>query len=130
MKKTEIIAAIEAAILAKEVNYDDLNEIYKAVGSIKKAAKAEADEIKKAAKAEENAESAKLGKAYFDSLPAGAHFHYRNASGDVIEAIKSEKQTGTTAGCELVNPPENAKSTKRYPKFHQIVIPATMEEVA
>ena len=119
MKKTEIIAAIEAAIVAKEVNYDDLNEIYKTVGSIKKAAKAE-----------ENAESAKLGKAYFDSLPAGAHFHYRNASGDVIEAIKSEKQTGTTAGCELVNPPENAKSTKRYPKFHQIVIPASMEEVA
>ena len=31
------------------------------------------------------------------------------------------------AACELVNPPAGAKSTKRYPAFHQVVVPVAEE---
>jgi len=82
------------------------------------------DAIKEAKKAA-NAEVGKLGQKYYDSLAVGDTFTYKNASGEVLEATKIETKSGSgkRASCELVNPPANAKSAKRYPEFHQVVVP-------
>ena len=84
---------------------------------------------KKLATAQKDAENeakAELGKTYFDSLKNGDSFSYTDAKGTTIELLKIEtkSKSGATAAGEMVNPPAGAKSTKRYPKFHQLVIPA------
>ena len=89
---------------------------------------------KKLATDAENEVKAELGKAYFDSLKDGDSFSYTDAKGTTIELLKIEtkSKSGATAAGEMVNPPAGAKSTKRYPKFHQLVIPAefTTEEAS
>ena len=120
----------EIAEIVGTMDYAELNELYKEIGSLKKAKLAESKIADKEAKEVANSEMNEIGKAYWITLPAGTHFQYRDSKGNVIDAIKSEKQTGNRANCELVNPPENAKSVKRNPEFRQIVIPAAAENVA
>lgn len=80
----------------------------------------------------ENEAKGVTGKAYFDTLENGASFTYTDAKGNEVELLKIEtkSKSGATAAGEMVNPPAGAKSTKRYPKFHQINVPAdfTVEE--
>lgn len=93
--------------------------------SMRADAKAKATEAKKA----ENAELGKVAKEYYDSLKEGDVFSYKDASGKVWEAKKISTKSGSDkrAACELVNPPAGAKSTKRYPEFHQVVVPVAEE---
>ena len=88
-------------------------------------AKAKATEAKKA----ENAELGKVAKEYYGSLKEGDVFSYKDASGKVWEAKKISTKSGSDkrAACELINPPAGAKSTKRYPEFHQVVVPVAEE---
>jgi len=69
---------------------------------------------------------AERAKAYYDSLAVGDSVSYVDASGKEWEGVKIEtkSKSGMTAALELVNPPAGAKNTKRYPKFHQVVVPA------
>ena len=90
---------------------------------------------KKAIKAQKEAsreKDAEAGKAYYDSLAEGATFQYKSSDGTVIDAIKIKTKSGTgaTAACELVNPPEGAKTKKRYPKFYQVVVPVETANIA
>ena len=96
--------------------------------SMRAAVKAEATEAKKA----ENAELGKVAKEYYNSLKEGDVFSYKDASGKVWEAKKIATKSGSDkrAACELVNPPAGAKSKKRYPEFHQVIVPVAEEAVA
>ena len=112
----------ELSVIVSEMSYEELNELYKEIGSLKKAKLAESKIADKEAKEAANAELNEVGKAYWITLPAGTHFQYRDSKGNILEAIKTEKQTGNRANCELVEC--STKTNKRNPEFRQIVIPA------
>lgn len=118
---------VESVTVDGNINLDALNEI---VDGLKKTVKLVKDEQKKAekdARDEARAESAELAKAYYNSLAKDAVFSYKTSDGVIHEAkkIETKSKTGATAACELINPPANAKTTKRYPKFYQVVVPET-----
>lgn len=90
---------------------------------------------KEAIKAEKEANDKALdevGKKYYDSLNEGDEFDYKTADGTVVHArkIKTKSGSGNSAACEVISGIECAKSNKRYPKFHQVIIPTASEEVA
>jgi hypothetical protein len=92
-------------------------------------------ESKDAIKAQKEAtreSDAEAGKAYYNALAEGATFVYKTADGTMVEAkkIKTKSGTGSTAACELLNPPAGAKTTKRYPKFYQVVVPVETPNIA
>ena len=118
----------EIATIVETMNYAELNDLYKEIGSLKKAKLAESKIADKEAKEAVNAELNEVGKAYWNTLPAGTHFQYRDSKGNILEAIKTEKQTGNRANCELVEC--STKTPKRNPEFRQIVIPNAAEAVA
>ena len=83
---------------------------------------------KEAIKAEKEAANevlAKAGKAYYDALKVGEEFIYRTADGTEVLArkIETKSKSGNTAACEVISGIECAKSNKRYPKFHQVIVP-------
>ena len=88
---------------------------------------------KEAIKAEKEADNevlAKAGKAYYNSLKIGEEFIYRTADGTEVLArkIETKSKSGNTAACEVISGIECAKTNKRYPRFHQVKVPA--EQVA
>ena len=90
-------------------------------------------ENKEAIKAEKDATNeilAKAGKTYYDALEPGSEFDYKTADGTLIHArkIETKSKTGATAACEVISGIECAKSNKRFPKFHQVIVPT--EQVA
>lgn len=97
-----------------------------------KQIKADNKDALKAQRDAEREEIGKVNKAYYDSLNVGDHFIYTMSDGTEVEAIKitTKSNTGSTAACELVNVPSGAKSSKRYPKFWQVKVPASEENVA
>ena len=103
-----------------------LDEVIKELRTVAKDARTKSKDDEKAKKDADKAELANIGKTYYDSLNVGDEFSYTDASGKEWVALKIEtkSKTGTTAACELIDPPAGAKNTKRYPKFHQVVVPA------
>ena len=84
----------------------------------------------KAQKEADNEVLAKVGKDYYDALKVGEEFRYKTADGTEVLArkIETKSKSGNTAACEVISGIECAKSNKRYPKFHQVKVPA--EQVA
>ena len=84
----------------------------------------------KAQKEADNEVLAKIGKSYYDALKVGEEFRYKTADGTEVLArkIETKSKSGNTAACEVISGIECAKSNKRYPKFHQVIVPA--EQVA
>jgi len=90
---------------------------------------------KKAIKAQKEADNealAELGKKFYDGLNEGDEFDYKTADGITVHARKIEmkSKSGNSAACEVISGIECAKSNKRYPKFHQVIVPTASEEVA
>ena len=94
-----------------------------------KAARISFKDAEKKSKEEENAKLAERGKLFYKNLAVGDEFSYVDASGNEWKAVKIEtkSKSGSTAACELIDPPAGAKNTKRYPKFHQVAVPADWE---
>ena len=115
------------------VDFESFDELVSALVTLRaEKRKALKDQIKaeKEAKDKSNAEA---GKAYYDSLEEGAEFDYQTADGITVHArkIKTKSNSGSSAACEVISGIEIKASAKRYPKFHQVVIPAVAtEEVA
>ena len=86
----------------------------------------------KAQKEANNEALAEVGKKYYDSLKVGDEFDYKTADGTVVHArkIETKSKSGNSAACEVISGIECAKSNKRYPKFHQVIVPTVSEEVA
>ena len=79
----------------------------------------------KAQKEADNEVLAKVGKDYYDALKVGEEFRYKTADGTEVLArkIETKSKSGNTAACEVISGIECAKSNKRYPKFHQVIVP-------
>ena len=79
----------------------------------------------KAQKEADNEALAKVGKDYYDALKVGEEFRYKTADGTEVLArkIETKSKSGNTAACEVISGIECAKSNKRYPKFHQVIVP-------
>ena len=83
----------------------------------------------KAQKEANNEALAETGKAYYDALKVGDEFDYKTADGTTVHArkIETKSKSGNSAACEVISGIECAKSNKRYPKFHQVIVPVTKE---
>ena len=83
----------------------------------------------KAQKEADNEALAELGKKFYDSLKVGVEFDYKTADGTVVHArkIETKSKSGNSAACEVISGIECAKSNKRYPKFHQVIVPVVSE---
>lgn len=83
----------------------------------------------KAQKEANNEALAETGKAYYDALKVGDEFDYKTADGTVVHArkIETKSKSGNSAACEVLYGIECAKSNKRYPKFHQVIVPVAEE---
>lgn len=132
METQNIIDTIVASVTVDGVvNIDALNEIISGLKNVASAEKKLAKEKAKEEKVAKQAEVGEIAKEYYNSLSVGDVFSYRTSDGVVHEArkIETKSKTGATAACELINPPATAKTTKRYPKFYQIVLPAVDTDV-
>ena len=105
---------------------DTLDAVIAELRTVAKDARTKSKDDEKAKKDADKAELANIGKTYYDSLNVGDEFSYTDASGNEWACMKIEtkSKTGATAALELIDPPAGAKNTKRYPKFHQVVVPA------
>ena len=139
MVETDVSAVSDLVSgLADKVGNKDFDTYNKLVSGLVSARadkrKSNKDAIK-AQKEERDAINGERGKAYYDSLEIGAEFEIETANGVVkVTKIETKSKTGSTAACELINPPEGSKTAKRYPKFCKVVVPAEFwdeqEEVA
>ena len=107
-------------------DWEALSEVTKALNNYLKAHK---EQVKETAK-KEKAELAVGGKAYYNSLKVGAEFSYKSADGVVHRAkkIETKSDSGLRAACELLE--YETKSAKRYPEFHQVIVPVQSVQVA
>ena len=111
-------------------DFDGFNELVNTLYKDRTTIRAKNEKEIKAKKEVETAKLASVGKAYYNSLKLGDEFSYKDSKGTTWVAKKAETKSGSdaTAACELVNPPENAKTAKRYPKVHTVVVPAEFVE--
>ena len=107
------------------VDFEMLDKAIADVRAMRKERKEQFKEAEKAAKVAANAELAKAGKAFYDSLAIGGEFEYKTADGTVLKArkIETKSNSGKRASCELIEC--STKSAKRYPEFHQVIVPVT-----
>ena len=136
MNANELIQSVVDSLSTKDAegnvvafDLDTLKEVIKGLQSVGKEARIANKDAEKAKKEADNALLAERGKAYYDSLNEGDEFAYIDASGNEWKAIKiaTKSKTGSTAACQLLEPPAGAKSDKRYPKFHQVSVPESFE---
>ena len=107
------------------VDFEMLDKAIADVRAMRKELKEQFKEAEKAAKVAANAKLAKAGKAFYDSLAIGDEFEYKTADGTVLKArkIETKSNSGKRASCELIEC--STKSAKRYPEFHQVIVPVT-----
>ena len=114
------------------IDIDGMTELVKMIQAKKKELKEAFAEQTKEAKKAENAELAKTGKAYYDSLAIGDTFQYRDAKGKIwnVTKIETKSNSGLSAACKVSEDDRianNWKKAEKYPKFYQIVIPTDAE---
>ena len=112
------------------VDFEMLDKAIADIRSLRKELKEQFKESEKAAKVAANAKLAKAGKAFYDSLAIGEEFEYKTADGTVLKArkIETKSNSGKRASCELIEC--STKSAKRYPEFHQVIVPVQSVQVA
>ena len=112
------------------VDFEMLDKAIADVRAMRKELKEQFKESEKAAKVAANAKLAKAGKAFYDSLAIGEEFEYKTADGTVLKArkIETKSNSGKRASCELIEC--STKSAKRYPEFHQVIVPVQSVQVA
>ena len=124
-------------VVSSTVDFKSFDELVSALVTLRAEKRKELKEQIKAEKTAKEKSSAEAGKAYYDSLGEGAEFDYLTADGTTVHArkIKTKSNSGSSAACVVISGIEIKTSAKRYPKFHQVVVPAvvteeTTEEVA
>ena len=105
------------------VNFEMLDKAIAEVRSLRKELNEQFKEAAKEAKKLANEEAGKSAKVYYDSLPIGAEFSYKDAKGNILKArkIETKSNSGKRASCELIEC--STKSAKRYPEFYQVIVP-------
>ena len=128
MVKSIAQSIVDSVVVAENgeitsVNFEMLDKAIAEVRSLRKELNEQFKEAAKEAKKLANEEAGKSAKAYYDSLPIGAEFSYKDAKGNILKArkIETKSNSGKRASCELVEC--STKSAKRYPEFHQVIVP-------
>lgn len=129
MNKQSIISAFTTTNEAGEVvgfNFAEFDSLVSDLVSERATLRKTNKEAIKAQREAQNEAQAVEGKRYYDSLPEGAVFFYRTADGTLVTArkIKTKSGSGNSAACEVIDglKIEAGKTTRRYPKFHTIVL--------
>ena len=127
MVKSIAQSIVDSVVVAENgevtsVNFEMLDKAIAEVRSLRKELNEQFKEAAKEAKKAANEEAGKSAKAYYDSLPIGAEFAYKDAKGNVLKArkIETKSNSGKRASCELIEC--STKSAKRYPEFHQVIV--------
>ena len=127
MVKSIAQSIVDSVVVAENgevtsVNFEMLDKAIAEVRSLRKELNEQFKEAAKEAKKAANEEAGKSAKAYYDSLPIGAEFSYKDAKGNVLKArkIETKSNSGKRASCELIEC--STKSAKRYPEFHQVIV--------
>ena len=136
MNANEIVSSVVASLSTMDdagnvvaFDLDGLKEVIKGLQSVGKEARiADKDKAKEDKKLREKNEAI-FGKAFYDTLLEGDEFSYKDASGKILtgKKIATKSKTGSTAAMELNEIPEGSKTAKRYPKFHQVIVPEGFE---
>ena len=128
MVKSIAQSIVDSVVVAENgevtsVNFEMLDKAIAEVRSLRKELNEQFKEAAKEAKKLANEEAGKSAKAYYDSLPIGAEFSYKDAKGNILKArkIETKSNSGKRASCELIEC--STKSAKRYPEFHQVIVP-------
>ena len=115
-------------------NFDDFDKLVSELVTERAKIRKENKEAIKAQKEANNAVLAESGKEFYNGLAEGAEFTYKTADGTLVHAkkIATKSGSGNSAACEVISGLVIAegKSAKRYPKFHQIVLPVAESAVA
>lgn len=130
MNAQNVISAFATLNEKNEVvsfNFADFDKLVSELVSERAKIRKDNKEAIKAQKEADNAVLAEAGKKFYDGLAEGAEFTYKTADGTEVLArkIKTKSGSGNSAACEVISGLVIAegKSNKRYPKFHQIVVP-------
>ena len=128
MVKSIAQSIVDSVVVAENgevtsVNFEMLDKAIAEVRSLRKELNEQFKEAAKEAKKLANEEAGKSAKAYYDSLPIGAEFSYKDAKGNILKArkIETKSNSGKRASCELIEC--STKSAKRYPEFYQVIVP-------
>ena len=128
MVKSIAQSIVDSVVVAENgevtsVNFDMLDKAIAEVRSLRKELNDQFKEAAKEAKKAANEEAGKSAKVYYDSLPIGAEFSYKDAKGNILKArkIETKSNSGKRASCELIEC--STKSAKRYPEFYQVIVP-------
>ena len=128
MVKSIAQSIVDSVVVAENgevtsVNFEMLDKAIAEVRSLRKELNEQFKEAAKEAKKLANEEAGKSAKAYYDSLPIGAEFSYKDAKGNILKArkIETKSNSGKRASCELIEC--STKSAKRYPEFCQVIVP-------
>lgn len=128
MVKSIAQSIVDSVVVAENgevtsVNFEMLDKAIAEVRSLRKELNEQFKEAAKEAKKAANEEAGKSAKAYYDSLPIGAEFSYKDAKGNILKArkIETKSNSGKRASCELIEC--STKSAKRYPEFYQVIVP-------
>ena len=128
MVKSIAQSIVDSVVVAENgevtsVNFEMLDKAIAEVRSLRKELNEQFKEAAKEAKKLANEEAGKSAKAYYDSLPIGAEFSYKDAKGNILRArkIETKSNSGKRASCELIEC--STKSAKRYPEFYQVIVP-------
>ena len=115
-------------------NFADFDKLVSELVSERAKIRKDNKQAIKAQKEADNAVLADAGKKFYDGLAEGDVFTYKTADGTEVTArkIATKSGSGNSAACEVLSGLVIAegKSSKRYPKFHQIVLPVVESAVA
>ena len=114
------------------VDFKAFDELVSALVTLRAEKRKELKDQIKAEKEAKDKSNADAGKAYYDSLAEGAEFDYLTADGITVHArkIKTKSNSGSSAACEVISGIEIKSSAKRYPKFHQVIVPVATANIA
>lgn len=138
MNKNELVTIISTlspeelsnAIIASGKNISFIDELKLHLGAERKELKKEQKEQHKQEQSAERERLTMENKPLYQSWEVGHKFQYRDANAVThnVAKIQTKSNTGKTAACELLNPPADSKTAKRYPKYYQIVMSATLSD--
>lgn len=119
---------VQATTKDEHINCDTLKDVISSLQSVKKTAMEDFKEMKKEIENANKADLAKIGKAYWDSLPLGAEIKWQS-TGKICEGTKGENKKGSkTAHCILNEIPADSKAKEpkpdRYVKYEKIIVPS------
>ena len=119
-------------VVSSTVDFESFDKLVSALVTLRAEKRKELKEQIRAEKEAKDKSNAEAGKAYYDSLKEGDEFYYKTADGVSVLArkIKTKSNSGSSAACEVISGIEIKTSAKRYPKFHQVVVPVETANIA